>query len=84
MINERNGDVLGAVPVTDNDSILLMSGQGQAIRISMQDVRIMGRSTQGVRLVHLKDGDVLVAMERLPSSNESSESELIEKENVSI
>ncbi|AGW37989.1 DNA gyrase, subunit A [Chlamydia pecorum PV3056/3] len=84
LINERNGDVLGAVPVTDNDSILLMSGQGQAIRISMQDVRIMGRSTQGVRLVHLKDGDVLVAMERLPSSNESSESELIEKENVSI
>lgn len=84
LINERNGDVLGAVPVTDNDSILLMSGQGQAIRISMQDVRIMGRSTQGVRLVHLKDGDVLVAMERLPSSNESSDSELIEKENVSI
>ncbi|WP_231146148.1 DNA topoisomerase (ATP-hydrolyzing) subunit A [Chlamydia pecorum] len=84
LINERNGDVLGAVPVADNDSILLMSGQGQAIRISMQDVRIMGRSTQGVRLVHLKDGDVLVAMERLPSSNESSESELIEKENVSI
>lgn len=84
LINERNGDVLGAVPVTDNDSILLMSRQGQAIRISMQDVRIMGRSTQGVRLVHLKDGDVLVAMERLPSSNESSESELIEKENVSI
>ncbi|ANH79019.1 DNA topoisomerase (ATP-hydrolyzing) subunit A [Candidatus Chlamydia sanziniae] len=79
LINERNGDVLGAIPVTDYNSILLMSGQGQAIRISMQDVRVMGRSTQGVRLVHLKEGDVLVAMEKL-SSNENDEEILSEVE----
>ncbi|WP_213318363.1 DNA topoisomerase (ATP-hydrolyzing) subunit A [Chlamydiifrater volucris] len=72
LISERNGNVLGALPVTDNDSILLMSAQGQAIRINMKDVRVMGRSTQGVRLVHLKDGDQLVAIEKISSGNEDS------------
>ena len=72
LINERNGNVLGAISVADHDSILLMSGQGQAIRINMQDVRVMGRSTQGVRLVHLKDGDTLVAMEKLSLTEEET------------
>lgn len=79
LINERNGFVLGALSVTDHDSILLMSGQGQAIRISMQDVRVMGRATQGVRLVHLKEHDVLVAMEKLLTSAEEVNEESNEK-----
>ncbi|WP_434668896.1 DNA topoisomerase (ATP-hydrolyzing) subunit A [Chlamydia crocodili] len=82
LINERNGDVLGAISVTDHDSILLMSAQGQAIRINMQDVRVMGRSTQGVRLVHVKDGDILVAMEKL-SFNEDETLSDIEEETTS-
>ncbi|WP_375793405.1 DNA topoisomerase (ATP-hydrolyzing) subunit A [Chlamydia sp. 12-01] len=82
LINERNGDVLGAISVTDHDSILLMSAQGQAIRINMQDVRVMGRSTQGVRLVHVKDGDILVAMEKL-SLNEDETLSDIEEETTS-
>lgn len=56
-----------------------MSGQGQAIRISMQDVRVMGRATQGVRLVHLKEHDVLVAMEKLLTSAEEVNEESNEK-----
>lgn len=72
LTSDRNGDVLGAIPVANCDSILLMSSQGQAIRISMQDVRVMSRSTQGVRLVHLREGDVLVAMEKLLISHEES------------
>ncbi|SGA00005.1 DNA gyrase subunit A [Chlamydia abortus] len=82
LINERNGDVLGAISVTDHDSILLMSAQGQAIRINMQDVRVMGRSTQGVRLVHVKEGDTLVAMEKL-SLNEDETLTNIEEESAS-
>ncbi|WP_139414388.1 DNA topoisomerase (ATP-hydrolyzing) subunit A [Chlamydia abortus] len=82
LINERNGDVLGAISVTDHDSILLMSAQGQAIRINMQDVRVMGRSTQGVRLVHVKEGDTLVAMEKL-LLNEDETLTNIEEESAS-
>ncbi|MEG0037192.1 MAG: DNA topoisomerase (ATP-hydrolyzing) subunit A [Victivallaceae bacterium] len=73
LTSSRNGNVLGALTVTDHDSILMMSAHGQAIRISMKDVRVMGRSTQGVRLVHLKGDDVLVAVEKLSGIGESEE-----------
>ena len=42
-----------------------MSEGGQTLRIPMKDVRVMGRSTQGVRLVHLKKGGHLVAIQKL-------------------
>ncbi len=58
--SERNGLVVGALSVTDSDGVLLMSAEGQAVRIPMRDVRVMGRSTQGVRLVNLKEKDDLV------------------------
>lgn len=63
--NVRNGMVVGAISVTDRDSVLMMSKGGQTLRIPMKDVRVMGRSTQGVRLVHLKNGDYLVAVQKL-------------------
>lgn len=53
--SDRNGLVVAALTVTDTDSVLLMSQMGQAVRIPMRDVRVMGRSTQGVRLVDLKE-----------------------------
>ena len=58
--SERNGRVVAALSVTDSDGVLLMSAAGQAVRIPMRDVRVMGRSTQGVRLVNLKEEDDLV------------------------
>ncbi len=53
--SERNGMVVAALNVFDSDSVLLMSQMGQAVRIPMTDVRVLGRSTQGVRLVNLKE-----------------------------
>ena len=43
----------------------MMSNTGQTVRISMKDVRVMGRSTQGVKLVNLHEGDQLVAVQRI-------------------
>jgi len=63
--NERNGLVVGAIAVTDKDSVVLMSNTGQTVRINMQDVRVMGRSTQGVKLVNLHNGNSLVALQRI-------------------
>lgn len=63
--NERNGEVIGAVSVTDKDSVVMMSNAGQTVRISMTDVRVMGRSTQGVRLVNLHNGDNLVGLQKI-------------------
>jgi DNA gyrase subunit A len=63
--SDRNGKVVGAVSMTDNDSVLMMSNQGQTLRISMKDVRVMGRSTQGVRLVNLQDDAKIVAIQKI-------------------
>jgi DNA gyrase subunit A len=64
--SERNGMVVAALSVADSDSVLLMSAEGQAVRIRMRDVRVMGRSTQGVRLVNVKEeGDLVVAAQKI-------------------
>lgn len=63
--SERNGLVISAVIVSDEDSVVMMSLHGQTLRISMKDVRVMGRSTQGVKLVNLKDDDRLVAVQKI-------------------
>jgi DNA gyrase subunit A len=65
IISERNGTVVAALSVADQDSVVMMSAGGQTVRISMKDVRVMGRSTQGVRLVNLQEEDKLVAVQKL-------------------
>lgn len=63
--NKRNGNVVGALSISDEDGVLMMSSHGQTLRTSMKDVRVMGRSTQGVRLVQLSDGDLLVGIQKI-------------------
>lgn len=71
--SERNGQVVGAVSVSDEDGLVMMTAAGQTVRISIKDLRVMGRATQGVKLVNLKDGDALLAIEKLEGVSESSE-----------
>ena len=74
--SDRNGNVVGALRVTDDDGMVMMSSTGQTVRISMRDLRVMGRNTQGVKLANLKEGDYLVAIQKLEGSeNEGSFSE---------
>lgn len=61
----RNGLVVGAIAVSDEDSALMMSNTGQTLRTSMKDIRVMGRSTQGVRLVNLPKENFLVGLQKI-------------------
>ena len=61
---ERNGQVVGAVPVREEDEIMLISSQGTLVRIAASNVSIIGRNTQGVCLINLGDGEQLVGVER--------------------
>lgn len=63
--NERNGQVIGGIVVTDKDGVIMMSESGQTLRTSMKAVRVMGRSTQGVRLVQMQEGDKLIGIQRV-------------------
>ncbi len=65
LTSARNGIVVGSISVQDQDGVLLVSSSGQTLRISMKDVRVLGRSTQGVRLVHLHEGDKLLGIQKV-------------------
>ncbi|BBI16991.1 DNA topoisomerase (ATP-hydrolyzing) subunit A [Neochlamydia sp. S13] len=71
--SERNGNVVGALCVADTDGMVMMTASGQAIRISMRELRVLGRNTQGVRLANLRDNDYLVAIQKVKSAEESIE-----------
>ncbi len=59
--SERNGNVVGAHTVKESDSLMLITTNGKMIRMHVSDVSVIGRSTQGVRLINLDEGDSLVS-----------------------
>ncbi len=63
--NERNGELVGAIQVGDDDEIMLISSGGTLVRSPVAEVSIQGRNTQGVRLIRLDQGDHLVGLDRL-------------------
>ncbi|MGD8583124.1 MAG: DNA gyrase subunit A [Gammaproteobacteria bacterium] len=71
--NERNGEVVGAVQVRDDDETMLITNSGTLVRIAVSDISEMGRNTQGVRLIRLSGDEKLVEIEKIES---------IEKEEV--
>ena len=71
--SERNGNVVGALCVTDTDGMVMMSSSGQTVRISMRDLRVLGRNTQGVKLVNLRENDSLVAIQKVECTDDNGE-----------
>jgi DNA gyrase subunit A len=59
--SDRNGSIIGAHAVQEGDALMLITAQGQMIRMPVADVRTISRVTQGVRLINLDAGDKLVA-----------------------
>jgi DNA gyrase subunit A len=68
--NEKTGQVVGALTVTDNDEIMLLTLQGQMVRTPVKDIREAGRNTQGVKLINLNAGDKLTAIARVVAESE--------------
>ncbi|PJE81484.1 DNA gyrase subunit A [Candidatus Pacearchaeota archaeon CG10_big_fil_rev_8_21_14_0_10_32_42] len=56
-VNEKTGEVVNAISVNDKDSIIITTAKGQVIRMSLKQIRVMGRAAQGVRVVKLQTGD---------------------------
>jgi DNA gyrase subunit A len=64
-ITDRNGHMVGALLVNHDDEIMLMSQNGVLVRTPVKDISIVGRNTQGVRLIRLEEGDQLSGLERI-------------------
>jgi DNA gyrase subunit A len=58
-VTDKTGPVVGAVTVTEEDELMLMTSTGQSIRIRVKEIRETGRNAQGVKLLTLKDGEKL-------------------------
>ena len=69
--SERNGCIVGAHAVQENDALMLITAQGQMIRTPVADVRVISRVTQGVRLIQLDPGDKLVAATTVEPEDDS-------------
>ncbi len=80
-LTEKNGTVAGIRHVHDGDQILLVTEQGMLIRMNVDEVRRIGRATQGVRLIRLEDGDRVVAVAKLVEREEEDGEDLEEAEN---
>ncbi len=63
--SERNGPVVGAVQVDDNNEIMLISDKGTLVRTRAAEISRVSRSTQGVTLINLKEGEKLVGLEQV-------------------
>ncbi len=73
--SERNGNVVGAMQVSDNDEIMMITNGGKIIRITMEQMRVIGRNTQGVRMINLAPGEKVVAMDLVAERDNVSEDE---------
>ena len=71
--SERNGRVVGAVPADEEDEVMLISGGGTLVRTRVREISVMGRNTQGVRLISLIKGEKLVGIERIVEDKSNDE-----------
>jgi DNA gyrase subunit A len=67
---ERNGQVVGVAYVQDGDQVLLITQQGMILRMQTNDVRAIGRATQGVKLIEIEGEDRVVSIAKLAERDE--------------
>lgn len=71
--SDRNGKVVGAHSVRDDDALMLITQQGQMIRVGVKDIRVISRNTQGVRIINLEPGDKVVSATPVAPEDEKEE-----------
>jgi DNA gyrase subunit A len=70
---EKTGRVIGLRLVTNEDQIMLVSSGGKVVRIRVNEIRVIGRNTQGVRLIDLEEGERVAAVARLAEREDDAE-----------
>ena len=69
-ITDKTGDLIAIKNVTDDDDLMIINRSGVTIRTKVSSLRVVGRATQGVRLITLKDDDIIAAVCKVPSEDE--------------
>ncbi|MEN1728172.1 MAG: DNA gyrase subunit A [Pseudomonadota bacterium] len=72
-VSERNGALVAAMAVSDEDDVMLTSNSGTLVRTSVDEISRLGRNTQGVTLIRLADGEEVIGMARVEASDDEDE-----------
>tara|TARA_B000000477_G_scaffold55057_1_gene46373 strand:- start:5422 stop:7944 length:2523 start_codon:yes stop_codon:yes gene_type:complete len=79
-ITEKTGDLVAVKNVDDTNGLMIINKSGIAIRMAVEDLRVMGRATQGVKLINLKKGDSIAAVAKVIHEKEEEEGQEQEEE----
>lgn len=77
--SERNGPVVGVISVRENDDIMLITTQGMVNRTHVTEIRVIGRNTQGVRIMNLNEGDKIASIAKVAQEDIGGNGETAEK-----
>ncbi|MDR9398576.1 DNA gyrase subunit A [Salibacter sp.] len=80
-ISDKTGELTTIKAVTDDNDLMIINKNGIAIRLEVAQIRVMGRATQGVRLINLKKGDQIAAVAKVPHTDAEEEENGSEEEN---
>jgi len=72
-ITDKTGGLVAIKNVTDSDDLMIINKSGIAIRLGVEDLRVMGRATQGVKLINLKGNDSIAAVAKVMKDDEAVE-----------
>ena len=78
-VTDKTGQLVAIKNVTDEDDLMIINKSGIAIRMSVEDLRVMGRATQGVKLINLKGSDSIAAVAKVMKEEESEDQEVSEE-----
>ncbi len=81
-ITSKTGNLIAIKDVSDNDDLMIINRSGIIIRMAISELRVMGRATQGVRLINIKDGDAIASVARVEVEEETSQQETENKINL--
>jgi DNA gyrase subunit A len=77
-ITDKTGNLVSIKNVNDSNGLMIINKSGIAIRMAVKDLRVMGRATQGVKLINIKEGDSIAAVAKVIHEQEDENQEIIE------
>ncbi len=83
-ITEKTGHLVAIKSVIDDDDLMIINKSGIAIRMAVNDLRVMGRATQGVKLINLKNNDSIAAVAKVMKEDEEERDQIASEENPDI
>jgi DNA gyrase subunit A len=81
---DRNGEMVGATLIHDGDEMMLISDQGTLVRTRIDEVSVLGRNTQGVRLINLSTDEKLVSVERIAEPEEVEGDDVVDADDAAV